>query len=263
MMANTANYISASTVIDAGGSSENRDWLNIIPPEQYNPTDSNMISMMLAALAAGGSPSDISDTVCHAVITYDAAGNRSKMTYTAQVRINCAPSLQGKYELTCDNPNCTLSGPVLDQMDRYGDVQTKGLDRVQLGWLPKDKSLEIVQVYPAWPDMEINQAEGIVRLDHQLYALLFVSGVAEIDRWGVTFEHVFSEDGDFPSSVTVQAAWGEDRVETAEVPIPKCAASKGKSDRFQLNPAKPPRTIYYDACRGSVIEIRYEGDGAP
>ena len=261
MMENTVNYISASTVIDAGGFPIDKEWLNIIPPEQYNPTDSNMISMMLSALAAGGSPSDISDTVCPAVITYDAAGNRSKLEYTAQVRINRAPSLHGNYDLTCENPDCTISGPVLDQMDRYGDVQTEGRDRIQLGWLPEDKTLKIVQVWPTWPDMDIQQSDGIIYTDKQLYALLFVSGIAVIDRWNVKLTHDFSTDGDIPSSVTVRAAWGQDREVTAEVPIPKCAADKGKSTTPQLNPTKPTRTIYYDRCRGPVLEIRYEGEG--
>lgn len=261
MMGNTVKYISASTVIDAGGSPIDKEWLNIIPPDQYNPTDSNMISMMLAALASGGIPADISDAVCPVLITYDAAGNRDAMRYTAVVRINRAPSLQGNYNLTCENPNCTVSGPVLDQMDQYEEIQTKGADRIPLGWLPGDKSLKIVQVYPSWPDMDIKQLDGIIYTDKQLHALLFVSGIAVIDRWEITLNHDFSDDGALPSSVTVKAAWGQDRAETAEVPIPKCAGSKGEGEQVQINPKEPTRTIYYDKCRGQVLDIRYDGEG--
>lgn len=270
----TANYLQASTVIGAMEPNQDTaltDWLNINQDkidERFNSVTTAKFRQMVIAAITGGSPYDVLTDQCP--VRRRTTPDGVVASYTATVLVNRSATLDGQYNLVCEGYD--VRGPYKRYRQKGGELWTEAKEIIELGWLPLSFSAR--QDYGPTPPLSWEQENGFFYPSSAEYALFWVSGVAEVDVWEILVEHQQGEK--FPDkTVLSEVYWGENEYEALEVKIPgwvlsafnECPKSgaidgdgSGGGDPsgeywIQLNPT---RFIYYNACSGDFLEIRYD-----
>lgn len=252
-METTANFIGASATIDITGVDDiQKDWLNIVPPQEYNPMGVDIFRVMLNARSTGGSARDVAMSYCAAEMIGISDTGYPLVQYKLPIIVNRSLSLDGKYDMFCSHSGVNFSAVRPAKIDKFEEVWSDGKDKVQLGWLPDTDTLRIDQTYPQGEMNEVSQEDGVLSCPLDKYLLLTLSGHALVDLYDLIFVHDFST-GPLPESISIEARWGDDKVVGAEIDIPLCSGQDDVSINTEV------RYIYYDACDGSVIETRYGG----
>lgn len=256
-METTAKSIGASvTIACAEGTDIQKNWLNIVLPDEYNPMGVDLFRTMINAIAIGGSARDIAMSYCVAEMIGTSDTGYLIIQYTLPIIVNRSRDLEGKYDMFCSHSGVTFSAVRPAKIDKFEEIWTGGEDKVQLGWLPDTDTLRIDQTWPQQGvKYEVSQEDGILFCPLDKYLLLTVSGHALVDLYDLIFVHDFST-GPLPESISIEARWGDDKVVGAEIDIPPCSGPDGGDVSVNAK----VRYIYYDACAGPVIEIRYRGD---
>jgi hypothetical protein len=267
MEMSTANVLQGSTVVAAPEPNQDTaltDWLNLEQDkidERFNSVTTQQFRQMVIALITGGSPYDVLTDQCP--VRRRTTPDGVVASYTATVLVNRSASLEGKYTLVCEGYE--VRGPYKQTRQKAGELWTDAKEVIELGWLPI--SFAARQDWGPNPPLTWEQSNGFFYPSDADHALFWVSGVADVDVWEILVEH--QQGNDFPDKkVLAEAYWGENEYELLEVKIPGCVLSAfnqcantgtGGEYWFELN-AKT-RYIYYNACTGELLEIRYDDDG--
>ncbi len=236
-------------------------WLNITQdkiPEQFESVTTSKFRQMVIALVTGGSPYDVMTDQCPVRLRNTPDGVVA--SYTATVLVNRSANLEGEYNLVCDGYEVT--GPSKGYREKGGELFTDSKEVIELGWLPLPLTFFARQ--QTGPHLTWEQSNGYFYLSEGKPVLYWVSGTAEVDIWEILVEH--QQGQEFPdSTVLAEAYWGENEYTSFEAKIPGCAL-----DAFKKCPGTDngdfigfeyaTRYIYYDSCRGHLIEIRNRED---
>lgn len=264
----TAKSIGANTVIQAAEPDQDTaltDWLNLAQDKidaRFDAVTTSKFRQMLQAVVSGGSPYDLLTDQCP--VRRRPTPDGVVASYIATVLVNRSASLEGNYTLVCEGYE--VKGPYKRTRQKGGELWTDAKEVIELGWLPL--SFTARQTSGPNPPLPWEQSNGFFYPSSAEYALFWVSGLAEVDVWTILVEH--QQGQEFPDkTVLVEAYWGENEYESLEVKIPGCVLDafnecpKNKSDptgEYWITLNAGIRYIYYNACTGELLEIRYDDD---
>lgn len=273
-----ANQLQGSTVITAPEPNRDTaltDWLNLQQDkidERFSSVTTQKFRQMMIAAITGGNPYDVLTSQCP--VRRRATPDGVVASYTATVLVNRSASLEGEYTLVCEGYE--VKGPYKRTRQKSGELWTDGKEVVELGWLPL--SFTARQTYGPNSPLTWEQSNGFFYPSSAEYALFWVSGLAEVDVWEILVEH--QQGHEFPdSSVLVEAYWGENEYDSLEVKIPGCVldafnecpenkagstpgdGTTDPSGEYWIEFNAGTKYVYYNACTGELLEIRYDDDG--
>ena len=248
------------------------DWLNLEQDqinERFNSVTAQKFRQMINAAITGGSPYDVLANQCP--VRRRTTPEGVVASYTVTVLVNRSASLEGEYNLVCDGYE--VRGPYKRFRKKGGELWTDAKEVIELGWLPL--SFAAKQDNGPNPPLTWEQSNGFFYPSAAEYALFWVSGLAEVDVWEILVEH--QQGQKFPDkTVLAEAYWGENEYESLEVKIPGCVLSAfnecpksgvtngdgsgggDPSGEYWIELNARTRYVYYNACTGELLEIRYD-----
>lgn len=274
-MGNTVNQLAAGAVVTATEPNQDTaltDWLNLQQDEideRFNSVAPQKFRQILIAAITGGSPYDVLTDQCP--VRRRTTPDGVIASYIATVVVNRSASLEGEYNLICEGYE--VEGPSRQYRKKGGELWTDAREVIELGWLPLSFSAR--QEWGPNSPLAWEQSDGFFYPSAAEYALFWVSGIAEMDIWEVLVEH--QQGQEFPDkTVLVEAYWGENEYESLEVKIPACVldafnecpenkagstpgdGTTDPSGEYWIELNAGTRYIYYNACTGELLEIRYD-----